>query len=99
MAAKGAWPKILAELALRGLTPDDITYIFISHDLSVVKFMADMMAVMKDGKIIEFGPSEAIYQNPREEYTRTLIEATPCDDLENIRSLVDQRNKQRSGTI
>ena len=75
-----------------------LTYIFISHDLSVVKFMADMMAVMKDGKIIEFGPSEAIYQNPREEYTRTLIEATPCDDLENIRSLVDQRNKQRSGT-
>jgi len=75
-----------------------LTYIFISHDLSVVKFMADMMAVMKDGKIVEFGPSEAIYQNPREEYTRTLIEATPCDDLENIRSLVDQRNKQRSGT-
>jgi len=76
-----------------------LTYIFISHDLSVVKFMADMMAVMKDGKIVEFGPSEAIYRNPREEYTRTLIEATPSDDLENIRSLVQQRNKQRSGTI
>jgi peptide/nickel transport system ATP-binding protein len=76
-----------------------LTYIFISHDLSVVKFMADMMAVMKDGKIVEFGPSEAIYQNPREEYTRTLIEATPSDDLENIRRLVDQRSQQRSGTI
>ena len=76
-----------------------LTYIFISHDLSVVKFMADMMAVMKDGKIVEFGPSEAIYRSPREEYTRTLIEATPSDDLENIRRLVDQRNKQRSGTI
>jgi peptide/nickel transport system ATP-binding protein len=76
-----------------------LTYIFISHDLSVVKFMADMMAVMKDGKIVEFGPSEAIYRSPRNEYTRTLIEATPCDDLENIRSLVDQRKKQRSGTI
>ena len=76
-----------------------LTYIFISHDLAVVKFMADMMAVMKDGKIVEFGPSEAIYRSPREEYTRTLIEATPCDDLENIRRLVDQRNKQRSGTI
>ena len=76
-----------------------LTYIFISHDLAVVKFMADMMAVMKDGKIVEFGPSEAIYRSPREEYTRTLIEATPSDDLENIRRLVDQRNKQRSGTI
>ncbi|MBT4693802.1 MAG: ABC transporter ATP-binding protein [Planctomycetaceae bacterium] len=77
----------------------DLTYIFISHDLSVVKFMADMMAVMKDGEIVEFGPSEAIYRNPREEYTRTLIEATPCDDIENIRSLVEQRNKQRRGTL
>ncbi len=42
-----------------------LTYIFISHDLSVVKFMADMMAVMNDGKIVEFGPSETIYANPR----------------------------------
>ena len=42
-----------------------LTYIFISHDLSVVKFMADMMAVMNDGKIVEFGPSENIYKNPR----------------------------------
>jgi hypothetical protein len=41
-----------------------LTYIFISHDLSVVKFMADMMAVMNDGKIVEFGPSEAIYPGP-----------------------------------
>ena len=39
-----------------------LTYIFISHDLSVVKFMADMMAVMNGGKIVEFGPSEAIYR-------------------------------------
>ena len=41
-----------------------LTYIFISHDLSVVKFMADMMAVMNDGKIVEFGPSETIYKLP-----------------------------------
>lgn len=73
-----------------------LTYIFISHDLSVVKFMADMMAVMKEGQIVEYGPAEAIYQNPQEEYTRTLIEATPCDDLENIRRLVDHRSKLRS---
>ena len=41
-----------------------LTYIFISHDLSVVKFMADMMAVMQAGKIVEFGPSENIYAHP-----------------------------------
>ena len=41
-----------------------LTYLF-SHDLSVVKFMSDMMAVMNAGKIVEFGPSESIYANPK----------------------------------
>jgi peptide/nickel transport system ATP-binding protein len=68
-----------------------LTYIFISHDLSVVKFMADMMAVMNAGKIVEFGPSEAIYRSPREDYTRRLIGATPKDDLEHIRRAVMKR--------
>ncbi|PHS04922.1 MAG: ABC transporter ATP-binding protein [Blastopirellula sp.] len=72
-----------------------LTYIFISHDLSVVKFMADMMAVMHDGKIIEFGPSEAIYADPSEEYTKRLIDATPRDDLEHIR----QRQADRQAAL
>ena len=55
--------------------------------------MADMMAVMNDGKIVEFGPSENIYANPREEYTRRLIEATPKDDLELIRRRVAERER------
>ncbi|WP_254513355.1 ABC transporter ATP-binding protein [Anatilimnocola floriformis] len=71
-----------------------LTYIFISHDLSVVKFMADMMAVMQPveidgkigGRIVEFGPSENIYANPKEKYTRKLIDATPNDALDNIRA-------------
>ncbi|MEL6922805.1 MAG: ABC transporter ATP-binding protein [Bacteroidota bacterium] len=54
-----------------------LSYIFISHDLSVVKFMSDRMMVMKDGKIVEMGPAEAIYQNPQTEYTRQLIAAIP----------------------
>ena len=61
-----------------------LTYIFISHDLSVVKFMSDMMAVMNMGKFVEFGPSEQIYQSPREDYTRKLISAIPQDTLEQI---------------
>jgi peptide/nickel transport system ATP-binding protein len=73
-----------------------LTYIFISHDLSVVKFMADMMAVMNAGKILEFGPSETIYARPHEEYTRKLIEATPKDDLELIRQRVAERAKNRA---
>jgi peptide/nickel transport system ATP-binding protein len=62
-----------------------LTYIFISHDLSVVKFMADMMAVMNAGKIVEFGPSEAIYADPQQDYTKKLIHATPRDSVDHIR--------------
>ena len=68
-----------------------LTYIFISHDLSVVKFMSDIMCVMKAGKIVEMGPAEDIYRDPREEYTRTLIGAIPRDDLDNIRARQQQR--------
>ncbi len=75
-----------------------LTYIFISHALAVVKFMADMMAVMNDGKIIEFGPSENIYANPREEYTRKLIDATPNDDLDLIRQRMAEREHHRTSS-
>ncbi len=53
------------------------TYIFISHDLSVVKFMSDRMIVMKNGEIVEMGEADAIYRNPSSDYTRNLIEAIP----------------------
>jgi len=49
------------------------------------------MAVMNDGKILEFGPSENIYTSPREAYTRRLIDATPKDDLDLIRRRVAER--------
>lgn len=62
----------------------NLTYVFISHDLSVVKFMSDMMAVMNEGKIVEFGPSEAIYANPRNDYTKRLIASIPDVSLERL---------------
>jgi peptide/nickel transport system ATP-binding protein len=73
-----------------------LTYIFISHDLSVVKFMSDMMAVMNDGKFVEFGPSESIYANPKEAYTDRLIAAIPRDSLEQIESRQRQRIEAQS---
>ncbi|MFN3149530.1 ABC transporter ATP-binding protein [Bremerella sp.] len=76
-----------------------LTYIFISHDLSVVKFMADMMAVMNEGKIVEFGPAEAIYANPKEEYTRKLINATPRDDLEHIEKRQAERQEAKAARL
>lgn len=54
-----------------------LTYIFISHDLSVVNFIADEVGVMNAGKIIEMDKASKIYKNPREEYTRALLSAIP----------------------
>ncbi len=54
-----------------------LTYIFISHDLSVVKFMSDRIVVMNQGKIEEIDTAESIYQNPKTEYTRQLIASIP----------------------
>ncbi|MCF6169651.1 MAG: ABC transporter ATP-binding protein [Bacteroidales bacterium] len=51
------------------------TYIFISHDLAVVRFMSDRIMVMKDGKIIESGDADEIYLHPQNEYTRQLLAA------------------------
>jgi peptide/nickel transport system ATP-binding protein len=51
------------------------TYIFISHDLAVVKFISDRIAVMKDGKIVESGMTEEVYRSPKSEYTKQLIES------------------------
>jgi peptide/nickel transport system ATP-binding protein len=54
-----------------------LTYLFISHDLSVVKFMSDQIAVMQKGRIIENGTADQIYNDPQSEYTRALIDAVP----------------------
>ena len=53
------------------------TYIFISHDLAVVKFMSDQLMVMNKGKIEELGEADAIYDNPQKAYTKALIDAIP----------------------
>jgi peptide/nickel transport system ATP-binding protein len=56
------------------------TYIFISHDLSVVKFMSDRMVVMNKGEIEEMGIADSIYYEPKTAYTKKLIEAIPRGD-------------------
>ena len=61
------------------------TYIFISHDLSVVKFMSDRMIVMNKGQIEEVGPADEIYANPTRAYTKKLIDAIPKGSVEDIK--------------
>jgi peptide/nickel transport system ATP-binding protein len=54
-----------------------LTYVFISHDLAVVKYMADDILVMNRGEIVERGSAEDIYANPQHPYTKQLLAAIP----------------------
>ena len=67
-----------------------LTYIFISHDLSVVKFISDKIAVMNAGRIEEMGTANDIYARPTKDYTRRLIAAIPVGSVESV--------KRRTGT-
>jgi peptide/nickel transport system ATP-binding protein len=69
-----------------------LTYIFISHDLSVVKFMSDRMVVMNEGKIEEMGDADKVYQDPQTDYTKRLISAIPRGDLKDIKKSHEARN-------
>ncbi len=57
-----------------------LSYLFISHDLAVVKHISDRIAIMYLGKLVEMGDSESIYRNPRHPYTKALISAIPVPD-------------------
>lgn len=54
-----------------------LAYLFISHNLAVVEHMSDRIAVMSQGKVVEYAETEALFESPREEYTRTLINSVP----------------------
>jgi peptide/nickel transport system ATP-binding protein len=69
-----------------------LTYIFISHDLSVVKFMSDRIMVMNKGKVEEIGAAHDIYRQPQQDYTRHLISAIPSGTVEYIRERMAQRS-------
>ena len=68
-----------------------LTYIFISHDLSVVKYMSDSMVVMQAGKIEEMGDADQIYNKPATKYTQKLIDAIPEGKLEDIKRHLESK--------
>ncbi|GIV22450.1 MAG: ABC transporter ATP-binding protein [Bacteroidia bacterium] len=73
-----------------------LSYLFISHDLSVVKFMSDRLLVMNQGQVVESGYAEDIYRNPQHPYTQKLIEAIPKGRLEDIEAAIARRKKARA---
>lgn len=62
-----------------------LTYVFISHDLSVVRYIADEVMVMYFGEVVEYGTRDEVFDNPQHDYTKTLFAATPRADVESIR--------------
>ncbi|MEO5643257.1 MAG: ABC transporter ATP-binding protein [Bacteroidia bacterium] len=69
----------------------NFTYIFISHDLSVVKFMSDRMVVMQEGKVEEMGDADMIYSDAKTAYTQKLINAIPKGELDDIRASMSKK--------
>lgn len=64
----------------------NITFLFIAHDLSMVKYISDRIAVMHLGRIVELGPADEIYHNPIHPYTKSLLSAVPQPDPESERT-------------
>ena len=75
-----------------------LTYLFISHDLAVVRTMSDRIAVMNQGKLVEVGTAEQVYHHPRDEYTKALFAAVPVPDPTRQRERKVERARLRQET-
>jgi oligopeptide transport system ATP-binding protein len=70
-----------------------LTYLFIAHDLAVVRAVSDRIAVMNQGKLIEIGPAAEVYSRPQQEYTRALLAAVPVPDPRRMKERKEERRR------
>jgi oligopeptide transport system ATP-binding protein len=70
-----------------------LAYLFVAHDLAVVRTMSDRIAVMNKGKLVEMGTAEQVYANPQDEYTKALLAAVPVPDPRRMRERKRERRK------
>jgi peptide/nickel transport system ATP-binding protein len=68
---------VILQLLDRLRRQDDIALLFVSHDLNVVRMLCEQIVVMRQGVVVEAGPGHALFENPRDEYTRALLDAIP----------------------
>ncbi|MGH3023371.1 MAG: ABC transporter ATP-binding protein [Gaiellaceae bacterium] len=73
-----------------------LTYLFIAHDLAVVRTMSDRIAVMNQGKIVETGQAEEVYTSPKDRYTRELLTAVPIPDPRKMKERKEERRRLRA---
>jgi len=73
-----------------------LTYLFIAHDLAVVRAMSDRIAVMNRGKLVEVGPAEEVYAHPKDPYTKALLSAVPVPDPRKMRERKAERARLRA---
>ncbi|KYW90152.1 peptide ABC transporter ATP-binding protein [Brucella melitensis] len=76
-----------------------LTYVFISHDLSVVRYIADDVMVMYFGEVVEYGSRDDVFNNPQHDYTKKLFAATPRADVNAIRARVEARAAARQAVL
>ena len=72
-----------------------LTYLFIAHDLAVVREMSDQIAVMNRGKIVEAGSADQVYTNPRDDYTKALLASVPVPDPRRMRERKAERRRHK----
>ena len=75
-----------------------LTYLFIAHDLAVVRSMSDRIAVMQAGKLVEEGPAEEVYEAPQQEYTKKLLTSVPVPDPRRMRARKAERRQAAAAT-
>jgi oligopeptide transport system ATP-binding protein len=73
-----------------------LTYLFIAHDLAVVRTMSDRIAVMNEGRIVEMAQAEEVYGNPKDRYTRELLAAVPVPDPRKMKERKEERRRLRA---
>ncbi len=82
---------VILQLLDRLRREEDMALLFVSHDLNVVRMMCDDLVVLKEGKMVEAGPSRAVFENPQAPYTRALLDAIPHFEPHAIAEPMEQK--------